>query len=81
MTKNDIFVIHDSTRYYVEVRDPKGRAMLHLTKIREPNWAGNPRGTLMKQADQNRTGPYWAEMWAISGENVGMILDPYREPT
>ena len=42
---------------------------------------GNQRGTLLKQADQHRTGPYWAEMLAISGENVGRIWDPYGEPT
>ena len=42
---------------------------------------GNQRGTLLKQADQHRTGPYWAEMWAISGENVGRIWDPCGEPT
>ena len=39
---------------------------------------GNQRGTLLKQADQHRTAPYWAEMWAISGENVGRIWDPYE---
>ena len=42
---------------------------------------GNQRGTLLKQADQHRTAPYWAEMWAISGENVGRIWDPCGEPT
>ena len=40
---------------------------------------GNQRGTLLIQADQQRTGPYWAEMWAISGENVGRIWDPCWE--
>ena len=38
---------------------------------------GNPHVTLLKQANQNRTRPYWAEMWAISGENVGRIWDPH----
>ena len=31
---------------------------------------GNPRGTLMKQADINRTGLIKAEMWARSGGSV-----------
>ena len=48
---------------------------------------GNPRGTLMKQADKNRTGLLKAEIWARSGEDVGRIWDPnethiaYWQPT
>ena len=54
--------------------------MLLLTKIWDPQ-SGNPRDTLLKQTDQNRIGPHWAEMWTISGENVGRSRDPYVEPT
>ena len=48
-------------------------AMLLLTKIEDPQ-LGNPRGTLLKQADQNRTGPYWEEMWTISGNPHGLHM-------
>ena len=50
----------------------------------DPLWpfkVGNQHGTLLKQADLYCTGPYWAEMWDISGENVGRIWGPYGEPT
>ena len=44
-------------------------------------------GTLIKQADKNRTGLLKVEIWARSGENVGRIWDPnethiaYWQPT
>ena len=53
--------------------DTRVRAMLLLTKIWDPQ-LGNPRGTLLKQADQNRTGPYWEEMWTISGNPHGLRM-------
>ena len=52
--------------------------MLLLTKIKDPSWAN--RVGPFKTGGPKPTGPYWAEMWAISGENVGRIWDPYGEP-
>ena len=68
VNKNDILCLIDQI-----INDTRVRAMLLLTKIWDPQ-LGNPRGTLLKQADQNRTGPYWEEMWTISGNPHGLHM-------
>ena len=67
------FVLLITARCHIAVCYTRGRAMLLLTKIWDPQ-LGNPRGTLLKQADQNRTGPYWEEMWTISGNPHGLHM-------
>ena len=67
------FVLLITHRRHIAVHDTRIRAMLLLTKIWDPQ-LGNPRGTLLKQADQNRTGPYWEEMWTISGNPHGLHM-------
>ena len=72
---------------HIAVRDTRGRAMLLLTKIWDPQ-LGNPRGTLLKQADQKVPGPtgqkcgqYLGKMWAEAGThmwNPHSTWDPYE---
>ena len=49
VNKNDILCLIDQV-----INDTRVRATLFLTKIWDPQ-LGNRRGTLLKQADQNRT--------------------------
>ena len=73
VTKNYTFVLLSTNRYHIAGRDTRVRAMLLLTRIWDPQLS-NPRGTVLKQADQNRTGPYWAEMWTTSGNLYGALM-------
>jgi len=72
------FSVHNSLSHYRSWHESPCNVAFNLNLGPQ---LGNQRGTLLKQADQHRTGPYWAEMLAISEENVGRIWDPYGEPT
>ena len=81
------FVLVITACYHIVVLDTRVHAILLLTQIWDPQ-LGNPRGTLLKQSDQNLPGPtgqkcgqYLGKMWAEAVThmwNPHSTWDPYE---